>query len=55
MRQADKPVVEFVRPRCPVCRKPRLRTIHSDTQPDGSVLRDSKCRNCGAKVLVIAR
>jgi hypothetical protein len=32
----------------------RLRANRSDEQPDGSVIRFSRCLECGQKVIVVA-
>ncbi len=41
------------RARCPNCYSDSLDTKHSDDQGDGSVKRDTHCRDCGWKFFVI--
>jgi len=48
-------VVITTRPRCPRCGSTRLRAYRSTRAADGTVTRHSRCRDCGASGLVIAK
>lgn len=48
------PTIVYERPRCPSCSSTRLRAGKSVTDADGVVTRDSRCRDCGERVFVIA-
>jgi len=41
------------RPRCPQCYSDSLKTKHSEGQGDGSVKRDTECRDCGWQFFVV--
>lgn len=42
-----------VRPRCPVCESPDLKTLRSAKSLDGSVSRRTVCVGCGHRFFVI--
>jgi len=46
--------VHYQRPRCPRCDSLRLRSYRSTPNGDGSVTRHSRCRDCGARLLIVA-
>ena len=41
------------RPRCPLCDSVRLAAYRSDRSDDGSVARRVRCRECGAKFILV--
>ena len=45
--------VYIERPRCPLCDSVSLKTVHSEDQNDGSVKRDTRCRDCGHRFFVV--
>ena len=46
--------IYFERPRCPECGSIRLRAYRSTKNGDRSVTRNSRCLDCGAKLIVVA-
>ncbi len=45
--------VHYYRPRC-VCGSVKLRSYRTTQNGDGSLTRHSRCRDCGAKLIVVA-
>ncbi len=54
----DKPrpapiYIHVTRPRCPSCGSTRLRAERSTRRASGTVVRHSRCRDCGQRVFVV--
>ena len=50
----ERHYIYFERPRCPECGSIRLRAYRSTKNGDRSVTRNSRCLDCGAKLIVVA-
>lgn len=44
---SQRDILFIERARCPACGSDNLQSRHSQDQGDGSVVRDTKCRECG--------
>lgn len=52
-RRDDLPVVVVPRPRCPNCQSYDLKTQRSVKDSDGSSTRDTRCRRCRTRFILI--
>jgi transcriptional regulator NrdR family protein len=49
----DKPIVFVTLPTCPTCGSASRKTTRSVRDPDGSVARRSRCRECGQQYTIV--